>query len=275
MADNAEWREELPEIFRDAPFIGKAESAEDALSKIVHAADYMGKAVRIPDADTPADKKDEFYKKIAEAAPDLFRLPDEEDADAQATFFKRLGRPDELTGYEAPTIDDWDWDKDYVTKMQTMAFEAGLSKRQFNQFMAGIANSGVASDAATELATGENVEALKKEWGAAYEDRMKLVTGYLALSKAPDSLTDLVKSGQMDQAGMDWLHEAAAQFTSDPEMIKQRKKAGDGGDGLMTPDEARVKIQEIMEDKAYFDSSNPRQKILIQRMVQLQTAAIG
>ena len=266
------WTDELPEVLRDAPFIGKAADAAEALGKIQHAADYMGRAVKLPTEETSDEDKAKFYQKIADGTPDLVRVPDADDEEGMKLFNAKFGVPEESTDYVAPTVADWDWDDEYVTTLRGYAKEAGMNKRQFTKFMDALARSGVEQDEVDRVNVDKVSNDLKKSWGAAYDERMTTIKQWMVLSKAPDALTGMVESGNMDPAAMEWLHETAKKFS------------GPGGDvtdktnqqtGAKTPLEAQEKIHEIMNDPAYFDASNPRQKLLIQRMAKYQGVALG
>jgi len=265
------WIDELPAELQAAPFIAKAESAADALGKIQHAADYMGRAVKLPTEETSDEDKAKFYQKIADGTPDLVRIPDGEDADALAAFNTKFGVPEEVKDYEAPEVKDWDWDSDYVQTLRGYAKEAGMNKRQFTKFMDALATHGVEQDEVDRLNVDKVANDLKKSWGAAYEDRMTLVKQWMALSKAPPELTDLVESGNMTPDAMEWLHETAKKFSGDVGDATDKDKLTPG---QLTPLEAQEKIHEIMNDPAYFDASNPRQKLLIQRMAKYQGVAM-
>lgn len=266
------WLEELPEVLREAPFIAKAKDATEALGKIQHAADYMGRAVKLPTEETSAEDKAKFYQKIADGTPDLVRIPDGEDEEEVKAFNTKFGVPEEAKDYEAPTVKDWDWDDEYVTTLRGYAKTAGMNKRQFTKFMDALAQHGVEQDEVDRINVDKVSNDLKKAWGAAYDDRMSLINGWMALSKAPPELTELVSSGNMTPDAMEWLHDTAKKFTGD---VGDATNKSDDTRGSMTPLEAQEKIHEIMGDEAYFDASNPRQKILIQRMAKYQKVALG
>lgn len=268
-----EWVQELPEVLRGAPFLSKAETPEQALEQIHHAANYMGRAVKIPTEDTNDDDRNAFYQKIAESVPDLLQVPaDEEDAEAMARFNERFGVPTENADYAAPDVSDWEWDPDYLSQLKETAHAAGLNNRQFKKFMTELAKQGVKQEQLNNDNAELDRDKLKQEWGGAFDERMQLIAGWLDLSKAPESVREMAKNGAMGSEAMNWLHETAKAFRDDPQMKQQREEAGTG---RLTPLEAQEKIAEILNDPAYFDNTDPRHKILVKRMHEAQLAVAG
>lgn len=267
----AEWVKELPEVLQSAPFIQKAESAEDAVAKIQHAAQYMGRAVKFPTDDSSDEERSEFYTKILEQGKDILRIPDEEDKEGQAAFNERFGVPKESKDYATPDVDDWSWEDSYIESMRGIAKSAGLNARQYKSLMSGIAKYGLQQDELSESEIADGKQALEKEWGAAYADRMDLIKNWSKLSDAPPELTDMIESGNMNADTANWLHGIANKFTNPND---DNKPGGDKNDrpGKVTPLEAQEKIAQILDDKDYFDVASPRHKILKQRMFEMQTA---
>lgn len=265
-----EWLDELPEQLRASPFISKAESLEDAVAKIQHAADYMGRAVKFPTEDSTPEDRAAFTAKVLENAPDLVQLPaDYDDQAAVAAFKLRFGVPEESKDYAPADVENWDWDDEYVNNLRGMAQAAGLNKNQFKQFTKELATSGVSQE---ELRLSDLTAAkseIKKEWGETYDERMTLMAGWLELSDAPGDLKDMVKEGNLTSDTANWLYSVAKQFTGD---VKNLTSDEDHGKGTLTPMQGTEKVAEILADPAYFNVADPRHKMLKQRMFEAQTA---
>ena len=111
----------------------------------------------------------------AEKAGKTVIIPDDTgDAAKMNTFYNKLGRPETSDNYEFDLPDNAD--KDFVGWFKTNAHEAGLSSSQaatlvksYNEMQGGRAQAD--TDAATLKATESN-DALKTEWGAAYDTNM-------------------------------------------------------------------------------------------------------
>jgi hypothetical protein len=268
-----EWLEQLPEVLREAPFIGKADSPEDALAKIQHAANTVGRSVRFPDEETSDEKRAEFYQKIAEAVPDIVRMPtDDEDPEQAAAFNARFGVPEKAEDFALPEVENWEWDGAYAATMRENALAAGMNQRQFERYAKGLAIAGLKADEVAAIAIEEAKSALKAEWGAAYEERTAMIDKYLEMSKAPEQLRDMAKNGDMDAATMQWMYEAADSFKSEMGNLTIRDKLKEAP---LTPMEVQEKINDIVKDPNYFKAGSVEQRVLVDRMAKYQAMLVA
>jgi hypothetical protein len=267
--ENENWLDDLPEVLREAPFIAKAKSAEDAFGQIKHAASIVGNSLRIPGEDATEEARDEFYQKIIDSVPDVVRLPEDwSDDEANATFRSRFGVPEEAKDYEPADVEDFEWDDSYLDTLRAMAHQAGMSKAQFKRFTETTAAQQMAADEINESNLSEARESLKKEWGAAHGERMQLIENWMKLSDAPEAVRDMAADGNLTPDAANWLYEIASQYAKGGRKVAE-DEPGKDKHGL-TPLEAQDKIQEILNDKDYFNAASPRQKMLKQRMLELQ-----
>ena len=129
----AEWIQALPEQLRDAPFLGKASSPEDAVAKLAHAAKLVGTSIRIPGEDATDDDRAAFYNKLAEV-PGVAKLPLSDDEDGLAAILAKLGAPDTPDGYKPPELEGFEWDQATFENLRKYAKDAGMTTRQFDKF---------------------------------------------------------------------------------------------------------------------------------------------
>jgi hypothetical protein len=261
------WHSSLPEPLRDAPYIAKADSPEQALEHIAHAAQIVGNSTRIPKEGDPQEKWDKFFDQVKDV-PGIARLPmDNDDSDGLAQILAKLGAPSEPDGYgDMPEIENFEWDDDVINDLKLFAQQAGLTQMQFQTLARGLGNKALQDSSLFDNRVAEMRAELKNEWGAAYEDRTGLIRGWLEKSDAPDDMKAMFEDGTMSADAMKWLHGVAELFKSEVKTV--------GKDGLdynadPTPLEAEEKIQDILDDPAYWDASDPRQKLLMQKMQTL------
>jgi len=267
------WVDTLPEPLRNAPFLAKAESAEDAFAKITHAANVLGRSVRFPDDKTTPEDREAFYQRILDAAPDVVRLPgDTDDPEAMEAFYARFGVPKESKDYVPGQKENWEWDADYLAELGDMARAAGLNKAQFKRLTEQMAERGVKLDEASEHQVHAENEKIKATWGEAHDANMTLIKNWLSMSEAPESLQDMINAGNLTVDSASWLLSMAKQFVSDDD---DNRNKGDTRGGPLTPAEAEEKIQEIMNDPAYFNARDPRHQILKQKMSRLMVAKLA
>lgn len=262
-----DWRESLPEGLREAPFIKAAESVDKAVEQISNAASHMGHSVRVPGPDAGDDARKEFYEKILEKAPDLMPKPSDDNMD---DFYKSLGRPDNPDEYKVEIPEDREVPSDF-SQFSTIAHKHGLSQKQFQGIMSEILDSSFETQDNLEHEQAEALKGLSKEWGAAYEDRMKQVKNFLRLTDAPEGLVELVSNDALSPDELKWIHSVATSTQSDVELAKMQ----DPQNVALSPYEAQNQIQEMLNnpDGPYWDASSPNHKRAIERMLELQKMA--
>lgn len=267
-----DWKEGLPEQMRDLPFIGKSATMDEAIGHIKNAADSMGNSLRMPSESASDEDKKAFTQRVLEKMPELMPIPDPDNEEAYNEVLTRLGKPKDPDSYKLPEIDGFDWPEDTLKELRDRASETGMTQRQFANYAKKLGTAIRDGNAAAQTKLEEQQQQLKGEWGDALEQRQNQIGQYLEQTEAPQSLRDAVKNGKADPATMKWLHS----------MVKASGKEGqegtdqggpDGNTGRVTPDEARAEIQEILNNPDYFNAGSPRQKVLMQRMQELQKFA--
>ena len=80
------WQEGLPAELVAAPFFRSAETMEQAIADMTHAAETASNSLRVPGPDADDTARQEFYARVAEKAPGLMPKPDLDDATAMAAL---------------------------------------------------------------------------------------------------------------------------------------------------------------------------------------------
>lgn len=261
------WLDSLPEPFRDAPFISKAKTPEEAVNEIKNAASYMGQSIRIPGEDASEEDRKAFYEKIMEKAPGVMPRPTEDNMDE---FYKALGRPDNPDDYNVEFDEDDVVPPDFES-FSKLAHKYGLSQDQFRGIL-----KDVVADQKVQLETqsAEQKQELKKlseEWGVAFDQNIGKVKNFLRLTDAPEGIVDLISNGAMSPEEIKWIHSIATQTKSPTELAEQDKNYT----AALTPSEARNRIQEMLnnQDHPYWNATDPRHKEAIDKMIEYQRAA--
>lgn len=269
--NNTDWREALPEAMRDLPFIAKAKDAAEAADGIKNAAEVMGNSLRMPSPHAGEEDIKAFTARVLEKMPGLMPVPNPDDDEGYATVLQRLGAPADPKAYKAPELADFTWPEDALEGLRAQAQQAGLTQKQFTEYakQAGEALKTRQLDAAQAL--DANAAALKQDWGQAFEQRQQQITQFLETSAAPEGLRKAVTDGTADPATMKWLHATAvAKAGEKPEGVDQGSP--EGAPLALSPDEAKVQIQEILNNPEYF-KPGPVQNQLLKKMVELQKFA--
>jgi hypothetical protein len=265
------WLESLPEPLREAPYLKAAESPEDALAKIQHAAKLVGTSVRIPGEDTSEEDKDAFYTKLTEV-DGVARLPTHDDIEGVMALLGKLGYPEEHTGYKLPEVKDFEWDQDMGEALRKYAHESGLTPGQFEALATRIARQEQDADLISNTELSDQQKALRQDWGDTLETREDLIRGWLKMSEAPQSMTEMVNDRKLPLDTMNWLLGIAKQFEGD---VTPVGGDGKGGPAPITATDAKIKIGEILKDLTGMRDSDPRYRPLQQQLVEMQRVAIG
>ena len=262
-ADN--WRDSLPESLRDAPYIGKAATPEEAAQAIQAAAQYQGNSIRILDESATPEQWQEFTDKLSSRVPGLVRLPgDTNDLEAAGDVLGKLGRPEKAEAYSAVEgIGD-----EQLAALKESAHRAGLTDAQFKRLAAGMADE----QAQARSAQAESLAQLKNQHGDKWDTTVEVIDKVAGQLGFPPELVGAIKDGSM---GSNWV-EAFANMAN--------AFGGEGAEGFMqgqqppadapmTPDEAQMKIEETLGKMHTQGTSKAEQRVLQRELLKLQYAA--
>ena len=265
----AEWLAALPEQLRDAPFLGKATSPEDAVAKLAHAAKLVGTSIRIPGEDASEDDKAAFYKKLAEV-PGVAQLPLNDDEEGMSKLLAKLGAPDTPEGYKAPELEGFSWDETSFNNLRKYAKDAGMTTAQFNKFAKQLAQEQQTAGQEAATAAEESRKALRLDWGDTLEDREALIRGWMDKSEAPESLRNMLDSRDLPLETMKWLHDVAKQFKGEVNPINKDREITNLN---VDPAEAREKIQATLRDMTNMPPTDPRYPDLQRKLIEYHRLA--
>lgn len=269
MSDN--WLDDLPEALRDAPYLAKAESVEDALGKLQHAAKLVGTSIRIPGEDASDEDRAAFLAKVGEV-DGIAQMPLSDDVEGLNALMGKLGTPTEHTAYKLPEMDDFSWDEAMGEDLRKYALEAGMTVNQFTKLATQIATQEKAASTLSGADMTAQQTALRQDWGDTLESREALIRGWMKLSDAPAELQTLMDSRELPLATMNWLHGIANQFKGDVTPVGDD---GKGGEPPMQAVDAKIALQKVMGDIVGMRETDPRFLPLQQKMVALQGIAMG
>jgi hypothetical protein len=246
----ADWRASLPEelrgepMFKDIPDVATlAKVARDSRAA-------LGGSIRPPGPDAGPEARKEFAAKLEKHVPEAIFFPEDEKARAEVedSIWRRMGRPADAKEYALPK--DVALSDEHLAQLRAEASEEGLTKRQFEARAKKLA----AAVGEVSRAEGETRAALKRELGAAYDERIATVAVTIEKLGFPENLVKAIRSGAVDPATFKALATVAKGFG------EQRELAGQTGGvaGKMTPAEAKTQRAEIRSRKEFWDRSlNP------------------
>ena len=196
-------------------------------------------------------------------------------------FYSAIGRPDKPDDYGVKPLDEmpegFPYQEELAQGFASEAHKLGLTTKQtqglFNWFlnMEVDAFNGINKDREEEKQNAEL--ALRKEFGKAYDEKMKAAQSLIRKYADDEAFKHLEDSGfGNDPKVVKLIARIAQEFSED-----RLKGDGTGVFGAMSPPEAQAKIQELQADKdfsdAYMNKKNPGHAGAVARMEALYKLA--
>lgn len=242
----ADWRAGLPDDIRSAPLVAEATDLAALAKQAIDLQAYQGTSLRIPSEHASDEDRAEFTAKLRQHAPSLIEA-DWTSPEAQREAQRRMGLPEEATGYRRPEIEPpegVELDMSMLDAFQPLAHEAGLTQTQFETIVGKMSAENLTAAAERKQAQHEELAKLHKEWGYAFD--AKKAQAEVAASTArehgvalPDDLT------QVGASTLRWLADIGARLGGEGTAIQ--KDAG-SSPATMTPQEAQARISEMLNN---------------------------
>lgn len=268
----ANFIETLPEDLRGNEALKNFQDPGQLAKSYLELKSYQGNSLRIPGEDAGEEDRKAFIDKLTEKVPNLMLKPDFAEGNEQAEeFFRTLGKPAEAKDYTVPEVEGFEVPEDRVEALRTIGHKMNLTKDQFTGIMAAVMEMDKADSEAVEAQIQQDVQALKQEWGAAFDERKNLVLAVAKHTGAPDRLIDSIANDAAGPDTMKWLLKVSNQFKGEGIQVAGQENQGNGS-GAMTPTEAQARISEINNNPQhpYWVASHPDHKKAMDEMVKLQ-----
>ena len=250
-----DWRNAIPEDLQNDPSLADIQDVAGLAKGYVHAQHMIGSdKVVIPSREASQEELDTFYNK--------------------------LGRPESVDGYEAPTEnmpEDVAMDADVQSRFFEEAHRIGLNSQQAAALVRWQAEQ-IGTQQATHI---ENVEAemqqaeatMRKEFGKSYEEKMNMATGAAKEFGGEELLEVLNSTGLGNHPAVIKAFASIGKAISNDEII-----GGGGRQGfMMSPAEAQSEIANRKRDpnfwSSYQDTEHTAHKESVAEMARLYELA--
>lgn len=265
--------------------------AGDADAGAAQAAFYEGFA----DANLKTDPTIQTFKSVEELAKGHVALmkrfgidparrvdlpADPNDKDGMAAVFTKLGRPEKPDGYGFKLDDKAsDADKAFLARALPALHGANLTTEQakgvFEFWMKEAQDAAAGGAAAQQAAVAAGTEALRKEWGAAYEARTREIGALLVKHGDPALAAELDTPEKLGN------HPALSRFLG--KLLDQMAEPGvagggsgdaaRGGERALTPAQAAAAVRQIEGDPvkgaALRDANHAMHKAVVEERIRL------
>ncbi len=243
-----EWKSGLPDELKTAPALQDIKDVASLAKAFVETKAFVGTSLRPPGPEATPEQKTDFIQKLREKVPELLFMPDGDDEPAKVareTAWAKLGRPKEAKAYALPS--DVTMAEEHLEALRQEATNDGLTVSQFQARAKRVA----AALAEAEVSRKNTTASLRKELGAAFDERTASVAAVAGKLGFSQELVAALKNGTVDTATFKAFSAIAKGFGETRQVADQN---GSGG-GKLTPAEATAQRAEIMSRKEYFNPS--------------------
>jgi hypothetical protein len=181
----------------------------------------------------------------------LLKLPEKADAPEWGEIYDKLGRPKNANEYTFAKPSGKDANPEFTDWAQKQFHALGLTKSQGETLAAKWNEYAVGDQSKAQETQANNLKveqtALKKEWGAAFEQQMKTCSkAAQTFGLGPDEVSKL-ESALGYSATLKFLASVGSKLGEDSFVT------GDGGgfQGALTPDRAQAEIADLRKDKDF------------------------
>lgn len=186
----------------------------------------------------------------------IVKLPESDDPADWAEVYDKLGRPKNKDDYDFSKLSE-NPDENFTSLMKDAFHESGMTYQQADKVLETMAKySGEAKEnkkMAMQAKFDEQEQALKKQWGAAFDQ--KIQNANLAMTAASQELgiSDEQVSKLEQVIGVDKTMQLFEFFGS--RMAEDTFHTGDGTNnnfsGAMTPQAAKAEVKRLIKDKSF------------------------
>ena len=275
------WRDSLPEPVRGWEEATTAKDADSFWNQMGNLRSQVGRSLVIPTEEASSEQLESFYSRAIEKSNGrLTLMPRPDDPpELQTAYRTAIGVPESVDGYEFPVLDGVPPDlvpEERAKALREIAHTAGIPAKQFTEVAGKLLELDHAAIQAGQAQRVAAQDALKAEWGDAYDQRYQRVTAFLERDDAPD---DLVRAAANKQLGPDtakYFYGLVERMGGEAgELARQT-----GGTTVDTPADMEARIADITAQDGqngrplgpYWDPSHPDHKKTLDRVIKMREA---
>lgn len=239
------WSENAPEFARGWDQVKDSATQEDFYNRVGEMRTFMGQSIRIPGEDASPEARNEFNQKLMEKVPALMATPDFDNADSMKDLTRRMGRPEDITGYVDIQGEGINFTEGQLPELKSMAMELGLTKKQYEVFATKVGTEGGLSAVAYKDKIKEEHGKIQTAWGLAAEAKYQETINFAKQAGAPQELVDGLTNKIIDAETVMWLNTLAQGIS---EKSNTSFQANNSSGETMTPLEAEERMNEMRSD---------------------------
>ena len=269
------WYDALPEELQSAPFFKPTDDGPRELSQVVsditNAAQWMGNSIRIPGKDAGDEAMAEFRQKATEKIPGLMVIPSADDTEKMQSVFRTMGMPENSDDYKLPDIEGLKLEEGQIKALKDQSHALNMTQAQFAQMVQAQHEQLTAASESQKMELDEGIDALKREWGAAYDQKVGEIRTLLGKIEAPEYIGNMLEAGTLPASDLKMFQAMADMIGAEASEVATQE----AGPKVLTPDEALSQLSEIENraDNALWDATHPDHKRLVKKRNELMLLA--
>lgn len=243
------WKDYLDEDIKGDPSLKAVKDLKGLAKSYVHAQRMVG-----------ADK---FL------VPNQYASPEEWNS-----VYGKLGKPESVDGYKLTLPEKHGMGEDFLKGLKETAFSSGLNNKQTEQFanfylgQLETAQNKIAEIEKQEMT--QEIDGLKKEWGQAFDSKIKAASTALKAFGGEEIFTYLQETGLDNN-----VHLAKFFAKVGEALAEDDTQPGNPSSGLQTPAGAAKELDSIMSNPAYFDRDHPEHQKIIEQALNLRRMTLA
>lgn len=263
--DVQDWRSSLPESVQAWEETKTSADADSFYNQMGEMRSMIGRSLQVPSEDAGTEARNKYIQKVLEKTPEVIMKPNDENMD---DFYNSLGRPEAPDKYTLPEVEGVEFDSNLANAFAPIAHATGLTNKQYQAAIAKMQQSQQQSMETSVAEKNAGIQALKGEWGMAFEQHMNAAQNYV--SKVLPSIGDV---SQLPASSIKELFAASKTIGSEGNPLTQES----GAPAAMTPAEATERVSEIMAnpDHPANNPGHPGYKAATQKLLDLADYAAG
>ena len=265
------WKEMLPQDAREWDAVKNAKTPKDLMDTFGYYQTRAGRSINIPGENATESDRMEFLTKLRSHVPELLDMPQMDDIDGMDDLYVKLGKPEDVTGYQTPEfemVDGVQVDANQVDAFKQLALKHNLSKSQYNGLVKDFLGQSIEVSNAAQTKFNTELTGLSEEWGQAYDVKVSKAQKVAEQFFPNTDLGKLIADGAVGAGTLRDLEALASQLgTEGQQMVGQQ-----GGTGINTPQELRDQAGELMARILDTPPGDTRNALIQKRLKMLQSA---
>lgn len=254
---SSEVAEQIPEELRTNETLSRYNSIADLAKSHLEQRSAISQSIRIPSEEAGAEARQQFLDKLVNNAPEVMLKPQFENPEQSTEFYRTLGMPESPDKYSTP--EDVQLPDEVEKQLREVLHKANLTDSQYKKVVEDFYTMDKTAKEAQKTSHEEGMTKLREQWGMTADER------FAAAQRANDEYFPGREFESLSAKDIEGLYNVSkAVVGKGPQAAQQPKDTV----STLTPKEALARADEILNNPAYWDRSNPEQKHLINKRLE-------